>query len=105
MTRVTMADVAAAAGVNKGTVSRALRGDKRISNETRERIWRIARELGYEPDAVASGLSSRRTGVVAVVVESFIVYVTVGIDNVHWGINFMFTRTKIQKLSCFSRII
>ena len=69
MTRVTMADVAAAAGVNKGTVSRALRGDKRISNETRERIWRIARELGYEPDAVASGLSSRRTGVVAVVVE------------------------------------
>ena len=42
-----MADVAAAAGVNKGTVSRALRGDKRISNETRERIWRIARELGY----------------------------------------------------------
>ena len=69
MTRVTMADVARAAGVNKGTVSRALRGDRRISNETRERIWRIARDLGYEPDAVASGLSSRRTGVAAVVVE------------------------------------
>ncbi|MBP5211987.1 MAG: LacI family DNA-binding transcriptional regulator, partial [Pyramidobacter sp.] len=69
MTRVTMDDVARAAGVNKGTVSRALRGDKRISNETRERVWLIAKELGYEPDAVASGLSSRRTGVVAIVVE------------------------------------
>ena len=64
-----MADVASAAGVNKGTVSRALRGDKRISAETRTRIWTVARNLGYEVDAVASGLSTKRTGVAAVVVE------------------------------------
>lgn len=68
-TRVTMADVARAVGVNKGTVSRALRGDRRISAETCKRIWDAARELGYEVDAVASGLSSKRTGTVAVVVE------------------------------------
>ena len=64
-----MADVARAAGVNKGTVSRALRGDRRISNETRDRIWETARELGYEVDAVASGLSSKRTNLAAVAVE------------------------------------
>ncbi len=64
-----MADVANRAGVNKGTVSRALRGDRRISPATRERVWDAAKELGYELDAVASGLSSRRTGVIGVVVE------------------------------------
>lgn len=69
MARVTMADVALEAGVNKGTVSRALRGDRRISAETRGRVWETAKKLGYELDAVASGLSSRRTGVAAVVLE------------------------------------
>ncbi len=64
-----MADVAERAGVNKGTVSRALRGDRRISSETRQRVWNAAKELGYELDAVASGLSSRRTGVIGVAVE------------------------------------
>lgn len=69
MPRVTMANVARAAGVDKGTVSRALRGDRRVSKETRERVWVAAKDLGYELDAVASGLSSRRTGIVGVVVE------------------------------------
>ncbi len=64
-----MADVADRAGVNKGTVSRALRGDRRISPATRERVWSAAKELGYELDAVASGLSSRHTGVIGVVLE------------------------------------
>ncbi len=69
MSGVTMADVARAAGVNKGTVSRALRGDRRVSAQTRRRVWDAAKALGYQLDAVASGLSSRRTGVVGVAVE------------------------------------
>lgn len=62
-----MADVAAEAGVNKATVSRVLRGDPRISPQTRRRVWDIVRRLGYEPNVVAKGLSSRRTDVVGVV--------------------------------------
>jgi len=69
MARFTMADVALEAGVNKGTVSRALRGDRRISAETRGRVWKAAKKLGYELDTVASGLSSRRTGVIGVALE------------------------------------
>lgn len=69
MAPVKMDDVARRAGVNKGTVSRALRGDGRISSETRRRIWDAARELGYEVNAVASGLSSKRTGVIGLVME------------------------------------
>ena len=62
-----MADVAREAGVNKATVSRVLRGDPRISPSTRRRVWDVARSLGYEPNAVAKGLSSRRTDVIGVV--------------------------------------
>lgn len=64
---VTMADVARLAGVNKATVSRALKGDHRISPSTREKVWNAAKSLGYEPDAVARGLSSQRTDLIGVV--------------------------------------
>lgn len=65
-----MADVAREAGVNKATVSRVLRGDPRISPTTRRNVWDVARRLGYEPNAVAKGLSSRRTDVVGVVLPA-----------------------------------
>jgi LacI family transcriptional regulator len=67
---VTMADVAREADVNKATVSRVLRGDPRISPATRRRVWEVVRRLGYAPNVVAKGLSSRRTDVVGVVLPS-----------------------------------
>ena len=70
MSHVTMDDVAKAVGVNKGTVSRALRGDSRISPKTRERVWKAAKELGYQLDAVAKGLSSKFSDVVGIAVEN-----------------------------------
>ncbi|WP_232767416.1 LacI family DNA-binding transcriptional regulator [Geminisphaera colitermitum] len=57
--RVTMAHVAAAAGVHVMTVSRALRNSPVLPQETRERIRKIANKLGYRPDAALSQLMSR----------------------------------------------
>lgn len=65
-----MVQVAGEAGVDKATVSRALKGDPRISLATRERVWEAVKRLGYEPDAVAKGLSSSRSEMVAVVFRS-----------------------------------
>jgi LacI family transcriptional regulator, gluconate utilization system Gnt-I transcriptional repressor len=70
MQRVKMADVARAAGVSTMTVSRALRQDGRIAPETRRKIQRLVRELGYVPDRIAAGFSSRRSGFVGVLVPS-----------------------------------
>lgn len=67
--RPTMEDVARQAGVNKATVSRALRGDPRISPATSEKVWRAAKDLGYRLDRTASSLSGGRTGLTAVVLE------------------------------------
>jgi LacI family transcriptional regulator len=69
MAKATMEDVARMAGVNKATVSRALRGDSRISQATREKVWKIAKELGYRLDLAASSLSGGKTGIAALVIE------------------------------------
>lgn len=68
--RVSIKDIADAAGVTHPTVSRALNNSPLISESTRTRIQRIAREMGYTPDAVAQSLQTRRTHIIGLVVAS-----------------------------------
>jgi LacI family transcriptional regulator len=56
MANPTMTEIARAAGVSKNTVSLALRGSARISQETRERIAGIAREMGYRSNPTVARL-------------------------------------------------
>jgi LacI family transcriptional regulator, gluconate utilization system Gnt-I transcriptional repressor len=68
--RVTMADIAARAGVTKMTVSRALRNPDAVHPETRERIAKVVAQLGYVPDRVAASMSSRVTQMIGAVVPT-----------------------------------
>jgi LacI family gluconate utilization system Gnt-I transcriptional repressor len=70
MHRIKMQDVARNAGVSAMTVSRALKQDGVVSAKTRRRILRAVKELGYVPNQIASSLSSRRSGFVALLVPS-----------------------------------
>ena len=54
--RVSLGDLAAAAGVSRATVSRALRNNPLISRSQRERIQALADRMGYRPDPEASRL-------------------------------------------------
>ena len=65
-----MADVARKAGVSPMTVSRALRPDTSVSEETRLRIQAAADEMGYVLDQAASSFSSGRSGFVAMTIPS-----------------------------------
>lgn len=67
--RVGIKDVAEAAGVSITTVSHALSGKGRLTDQTRERVRRIATDLGYTPHPVAQSLASGRTGMIATVVS------------------------------------
>ncbi len=58
--RVTQKNIADAAGVHVTTVSLALRNSKSLLPETREKIQRIAQELGYQPDPMLSALTVYR---------------------------------------------
>jgi DNA-binding LacI/PurR family transcriptional regulator len=67
---VSIADIAHVAGVSHTTVSRALRGSPLISVDTRERIQRLADEMGYTPNAIAQSLQTRQTSTIGLVVTS-----------------------------------
>jgi len=72
-----MRDVARAAGVSRMTVSRALKKNSPVSEETREHILRIVREMNYVPDQMAGSLATKRSGFVAVLVPS--------LNNLHFA--------------------
>lgn len=64
---VTIKDIAKIAGVNHSTVSRSLNDSPLISEETKERIKKIAIDMGFEFNANARGLSTKKTGTIALV--------------------------------------
>ena len=60
--KATMADVAAAVGVSKTTISRYLHGDYEfMSEETRKKIQDVVEELNYRPNRAAQSLKSDRS--------------------------------------------
>lgn len=60
MPNITIKDIAAAAGVSHPTVSKALNHAPGVSEETRQRILKIAEQLHYVPNAAARRLANHR---------------------------------------------
>jgi LacI family transcriptional regulator len=72
--RLTIKDVADAAGVSTMTISRVLNNHPDVSAKTRQRIQKIIDEMGYAPNLMASSLRQGRTntlGVAASGIEYF----------------------------------
>jgi LacI family transcriptional regulator len=65
--RATIRDVAARAGVSIGTASKALNGQGKLRDETRDRVAAAARELGFAPNVLARGLLAGRTFTVGLI--------------------------------------
>ncbi len=68
--RVTLAEVAAQAGVSPITVSRALRRPDSVQPETRARITAAVAALGYVPHSAARALATGRSDVIGVLIPS-----------------------------------
>ena len=69
--KVTIRDVAAAAGVSYQTVSRVINHRPDVAEETRQRVWQVIEELGYQPSAIARGLVSKRTYTLGLITADF----------------------------------
>jgi LacI family transcriptional regulator len=67
--KVTLSDVAAAAGVSVGTASRALGAAGRVSEATRQRVRETAERLQFHPDALARSFVTGRSATVGVLAE------------------------------------
>lgn len=59
---MTIADLARKAGLSKGAVSYALNGQPGVSEATRQRVLRLALEMGWHPNSAAKALSGARAG-------------------------------------------
>ncbi len=66
--RPTLEEVAARAGVGRGTVSRVINGSSRVSERAKEAVERAVAELGYVPNRAARALAGSRTDAIALVV-------------------------------------
>ncbi|MFI6321855.1 LacI family DNA-binding transcriptional regulator [Nonomuraea sp. NPDC050556] len=64
-TRLTIEDVARAAGVSRQTISNALNAPHRLKAETLERVSAVIEELGYRPDQSARSLKSGTRRIIA----------------------------------------
>jgi LacI family gluconate utilization system Gnt-I transcriptional repressor len=69
-TKVTMRDVARAAGVSPMTVSRAFKQDASVNAETRTLVQQAADRLGYVYDSTAQAFRAQRSGFLAVTLPS-----------------------------------
>jgi DNA-binding LacI/PurR family transcriptional regulator len=67
--RPTLDEVAALAGVGRGTVSRVVNGSPQVSPEARAAVQEAIKELGYVPNRAARALVTQRTDSVALVVS------------------------------------
>ncbi|MBN1139494.1 MAG: LacI family DNA-binding transcriptional regulator [Anaerolineae bacterium] len=67
MKRVTIRDVAAAAGVSHQTVSRVLNDRPDVAPDTRGRVLQVMRQMEYQPSAIARSLSQQRSFTIGVV--------------------------------------
>jgi DNA-binding LacI/PurR family transcriptional regulator len=71
---VTSYDVAMHAGVSQSAVSRCFKSGASVSKKMRERVMASVKELGYTPNAIARGLITRRSNMVAVIVSNLNFY-------------------------------
>jgi LacI family transcriptional regulator len=65
--KVTIRDVAAAAGVSHQTVSRVINDRPDVAEETRRRVWQVIEELNYQPSDLARSLIRQRSETLGVV--------------------------------------
>lgn len=70
MARLTLEDIGRKAKVSRATVSRVINDHPNISDEVRERVWRIIEETGYQPNIAARTLASSESRILGLVIPA-----------------------------------
>lgn len=89
---VTLKDIALRAGVTSATVSMVINNKPNISEDTRRKVLKIAKELNYYPNVIARGLATSRSDAIGVIVpnlaSSFVVRVLQGIKSTNRDLDY-----------------
>ncbi len=89
---VTLKDIAERAGVTSATVSMVINNKPNISEATRKKVLKIAKDLNYYPNVIARGLATKKSNSIGVIVpnlaSSFVVRVLQGIKSTNRDIEY-----------------
>ncbi len=69
-TKATIHDIAAKLNITASTVSRALNNNPRISDETKKKVLKVAKQINYQPNHIASALRSGKSRLIGVIVPT-----------------------------------
>ncbi|WP_188316029.1 LacI family DNA-binding transcriptional regulator [Chitinophaga agrisoli] len=72
--KITIYDIAQALNLSASTVSRALQNNPLINDETREKVQKMAAEMGYVPNWIASSLRKKRSNILGLIVPRTSMY-------------------------------
>ena len=69
---ITIKDLAEKLNISVSTVSRALKDNPEISQQTRKTVQALAKELGYKPNPIAVALKTHKSNTIGVVVPQIV---------------------------------
>lgn len=64
--------IAKRAKVSTATVSRTINGSDKVAPETAERVWKVVRSLGYQPNSYARALVSGKSGMLGLIISDIV---------------------------------
>jgi len=97
LSKITSYQIAKLAGVSQATVSRALRNDKYVNSETRDKILQIAKAHNYSVDVRARNLRSQNTKTIALLFFEEYDLIAAPINQFFHAMLFNITRASIQQ--------
>lgn len=81
--QASLKQIAEVANLSITTISRVLRGQGEISEKTRQKVLKIAKELNYRPNLLIQGIQTGRTGNIGVMVPPYNPYWTEVLKGIH----------------------
>lgn len=83
---ITISDIAKEAGVSISTVSRVMNNTKAVSDELREKVYKVIEKNNYTPNIHAQSLTTKKTGIIGVIIpdisNSVFGAITKGINSI-----------------------
>lgn len=73
---VTLKEIAQTCGVSITTVSNVLNGKLKVSEETRQRVFEVLKQTGYQPNYFAQGMRKQKTRIIGIIVEDLDLFST-----------------------------
>lgn len=90
--KVTIHDIAKKLNITASTVSRSLNDNPRISDHTKKKVQKMAKELNYKPNSIASALRNGKTQIIGMLVplidRAFFASIIRGVEEVANDLNY-----------------